>query len=344
MPAVRDRVALLFRGDRATRASGQVTNPRLVPVADALRAAGVRPEAAVYGDEMVDEVRGQLAGVAAVLVWVDPLSPDGDRARLDALLREVAGAGIWVSAHPDVVLKMGTKEVVYDTRQLGWGSDVRLYRTPDEFDRGFPEALQERPRVLKRHRGNGGIGVWKVELAPDHAGGVTPDAPVLLQSAERRDEVVEQLAFAELKSRFAAHFAGDGRVIDQPFAPRITEGLVRCYLVADEVVGFCRQFPADRSRRVFGLPSAKTMFPPDEPMFATLRARMETEWVPGLQRLVEVDRDSLPVLWDADFLFGDSDDSYILGEINVSSVSPFPEEAVPRLAAEVASRLEAARR
>jgi hypothetical protein len=29
--------------------------------------------------------------------------------------------GVWVSAHPDVILKMGVKEVLHRTRHLGWG-------------------------------------------------------------------------------------------------------------------------------------------------------------------------------------------------------------------------------
>lgn len=326
-----ERVALLFRDDRAARTSGELTKPRLVPVADALRDVGLAPEPAVYAEEFAEEVRDQLTGVAAALVWVDPIANGRDRAELDAMLRDVAAARVWVSAHPDVILKMGTKEVLYRTRELGWGSDVRLYQSVDELREQLPAALRDGPRVLKQSRGNGGIGVWKIELAAE------PDR-VLVQNAERRDEIVEELSLADALSRF------DGRIIDQPFAPRITEGLVRCYVVENQVVGFCRQYAAEGATRVFGLPSAKTMFPADEPMFASLRARMEGEWVPGLQRLVDVDDASLPVLWDADFLFGDDDDSYVLGEINVSSVSPFPQQAVAKLAAAVARRLKTARR
>jgi hypothetical protein len=54
-------------------------------------------------------------------------------------------------------------------------------------------------------------------------------------------------------------------------------------------------------------------------------------------------RDKLPALWDADFLYGPRDergaDTYVLCEINVSSVYPFPDEALAPLAAEVARRL-----
>jgi hypothetical protein len=63
-----------------------------------------------------------------------------------------------------------------------------------------------------------------------------------------------------------------------------------------------------------------------------------------LQRLTGVEAGSLPVLWDADFVLGPRDrngaDTYVLTEINVSAVAPFPEQAVPKLAQAVARRLD----
>jgi hypothetical protein len=51
----------------------------------------------------------------------------------------------------------------------------------------------------------------------------------------------------------------------------------------------------------------------------------------------------LPVLWDADFLYGprteDGDDTYMLCEINVSSIIPFPPDAPAKVAGAVARRL-----
>ena len=92
---------------------------------------------------------------------------------------------------------------------------------------------------------------------------------------------------------------------------------------------------------MFGLPSAKTMYEPDDPAFRALRVKMESEWVPAMQSLVNVDDASLPALWDADFLFGpklaSGDDTYVLCEINVSSVLPFPPGTPPRLAQAVLS-------
>ena len=62
-----------------------------------------------------------------MLVWVDPIHQGKTRDALDPLLRDVAAQGPWVSAHPDVILKMGVKEVLYRTRHLGWGADTHRY-------------------------------------------------------------------------------------------------------------------------------------------------------------------------------------------------------------------------
>lgn len=85
-----------------------------------------------------------------------------------------------------------------------------------------------------------------------------------------------------------------------------------------------------------GLPSRKTMYGPAEPAFRRLRRQLEQDWLPGLPTRLGIAAASLPALWDADFLFGpqaaDGHDTYILCEINASSVLPFPPEAPPELA------------
>jgi hypothetical protein len=332
------RVALVVRGDRAHPEA--VRDGRLGPVMRALEHEHLEAVPCVFSEDAINEVRRDLLGVDGVLVWVDPVTGAADRSALDALLREVAARGVWVSAHPDVVVTMGTKQVLYDTRELGWGSDVDLYRSFDEFVQRFPERLASArsARVLKQYRGNGGIGVWKVELL-EH-GSAMGDAAVRVQGARHRSDAVEDLPVREFLGRCEPYFryaGGEGRLVDQPFLPRIAEGLVRCYLVQREVVGFCRQYPAEgvAPERVLGLPAAKTMFAVDDAQFATLRSRMETEWVPELQVLLGVSETALPLLWDADFIVGASAGDagrYVLCEINVSAVTPFPELAPVKIA------------
>jgi hypothetical protein len=59
-------------------------------------------------------VREQLLKVDGVLVWVDPLHEGKTRTALDA-----RGCGPWalVSAYPDVILKMGVKEVLHRSKR-----------------------------------------------------------------------------------------------------------------------------------------------------------------------------------------------------------------------------------
>ena len=71
---------------------------------------------------------------------------------------------------------------------------------------------------------------------------------------------------------------------------------------------------------------------------------MESEWTPQMMDLLGIDAESLPIIWDADFLYGARDasgqDAYVLCEINVSSVFPFPEQAPSEIARLALARLQ----
>ena len=85
------------------------------------------------------------------------------------------------------------------------------------------------------------------------------------------------------------------------------------------------------------------MHPASAAPFQALRAKMETEWTPQMMALLGIDAASLPVIWDADFLYGprtaSGDDTYVLCEINVSSVFAIPEQAPAAIARLTRSRL-----
>src|SRR3984957_3551232 len=182
------KLALLWRGNGQTEAEATARNHRFNPVFEALTALGVRAEPAIYSDDKADDVREQLLKLDGVLVWVDPISNGQNRTQLDGMLRDVASGGVWVSAHPDVILKMGVKEVLYRTKHLGWGTDTHLYRSTAEFCDGFPARLRiAGPRVIKQNRGNAGQGVWKVEWPEQKAGG----APVVTVLEARRGSLPE---------------------------------------------------------------------------------------------------------------------------------------------------------
>jgi hypothetical protein len=344
------KVALLWRGDSETRRTATPTSSRLVRVFEALAAAGIQAEPAVYADDMIDAVRAQLLNVDGVLVWVDPISEGRTRLALDALLREVASRGIWVSTHPDVILKMGVKQVLYRTKTLGWGTDTHLYESPIALSEQFPARLQASgPRVLKQNRGNGGQGVWKVELVS-----TSGDALVRVLHA-RRGSVPEELPLAAMMARCEPYFVDGGCVIDQPFQPRLPDGMIRCYMGADKVVGYGHQLikalippPPEGPDAPSAQPGPRIMHPASAPQFQLLRAKMEREWVPQMMGLLGIDAESLPLVWDADFLYGPrndaGEDSYVLCEINVSSVFPIPDDAPAAIARQASARLRASKR
>jgi hypothetical protein len=68
-----------------------------------------------------------------------------------------------VSAHPDAILRLGTKDVLFETRDLPFGSDVHRIDSLEQLESELPQRLRQGARVLKQHRGHSGIGVWRVE-------------------------------------------------------------------------------------------------------------------------------------------------------------------------------------
>jgi hypothetical protein len=61
------KVAIVWRGDRETRATATPQNNRYHRVFAELRALGIEAEPAVYDEEFEDEVRAQLANADGVL-------------------------------------------------------------------------------------------------------------------------------------------------------------------------------------------------------------------------------------------------------------------------------------
>lgn len=329
-------VGILYPGDEKVRRAATPDNNRLATVFSALIDAGLEAVPVVYDDSLRDVAREQMLGLDAVLVWRNPIQDGSDRSILDPLLREVAGAGVFVSTHPDVIMKIGTKEVLYATRGMGWGCDTHLYRMPGELREGLTGRLGSGPRVLKQFRGNGGNGVWRVELE-EPGGDIGPKTFVRVRHA-KRGAVEEVMALADVFSLCEQYFEGDGRMIDQQWQDRLPEGMVRCYLTRGTVVGFGHQeinalypAPSGADPSQAPLPTKRLYYPPDKPEFQDLKRKLEGEWVEQMRTILDIDFDALPILWDCDFMFGPKDglgrDTYVLCEINVSSVAPYPESA-----------------
>ncbi len=345
------RIGILERGD-PTQVMPRLAETRFGAIYEALVSQGVDVELVHFAEDAVNAIRERLLELDAVLVWVNPIDDGRDRSVLDPMLRELASRGVFVSAHPDVILKMGTKDVLYDTRHLAWGTDTHLYRSLDQLGQQLPDRLRSSgARVLKQHRGNGGNGVWKVELVND---ALTGDETIVRVQHGTRGSRVDQMHFSELLDVCRQYFEDDGHMIDQPYQSRLEDGMIRCYLSCDRVVGFGQQFvtallPPPSGEVAAPASSPRLYYGPAKPEFQRLKELLESGWVAQMQSALGIERESLPVIWDADFLLGPKtdtgEDTYVLCEINVSSVSPMPEEAAAPLAeAAIAGMLAAKKR
>jgi hypothetical protein len=324
------RLAILYPGDRAARERSDPTQSRFAALFEAFEKAGIAAEPAIYSDDFHDEVFQQLMGVRGVLVWHNPIEGGHDRHHLDAMLRKAAARGVFVSTHPDTILKLGTKDVLLAVRDMPFGSDAYRIDSLLQLNAELPARLAKGVRVLKQARGHSGIGIWRIEQCGlDH---------YAVRHAQRGCEE-ELVDFAGVRQRLASYFADGGHLIDQAWQPRMVEGMTRAYLVGDKVAGFGHQavialHPGEAGSEA-PLPSTRLYSGPDDPRFQDLRRHLEVEWIDLLCKRLDISRYTLPLLWDTDFFLGqrsaETVEQYVLCEINVSSVSPFPDSAIQSL-------------
>ncbi|HXH21082.1 MAG TPA: Cj0069 family protein [Dehalococcoidia bacterium] len=330
------RIGVLWRGEPESPVTPETA--RLHRVFEELARLGAAAVPVVFAEEAAEDVRRRLLGLDGVLVWVDPLGGGRDRSVLDPLLREVADGGVWVSAHPEVILKMGAKDVLVKTREMAWGTETHLYNTLDEMREGLLLRLAAGSRVVKRNRGNGGEGVWKLTLLDTSASRWDPEVEVMHAARGSR---LETMRLGDFLRRCSHYFERGGCVVDQPYQARLGEGMIRCYQVNDRVAGFGHQFvtallpPPPGSYEASAAPP-RLYYGPEKPEFQDLKSKLESGWIDEMRRLCGLTAEELPAIWDADFLLGprtaSGEDTYVLCEINISSVFPVPDECFAPLA------------
>jgi hypothetical protein len=346
------QLAIVYPGDSEVRRLATAENNRHAALFAAFAARGVQARPAVYNRAQANDLRDQLLPLDGVLVWVNPIDAGESRMPLDAVLREVAAAGVFVSTHPDVIMKLGTKDVLVDTREMGWGSDVHRIDTLAQLRADLGARLRSgAARVLKQWRGHSGIGVWRVQSVEG-----APSGAASLVSARhaQRGSAESAMTFDAFVALMAPYFDDGGHMVDQAWQPRMTEGMVRCYLVQDRVAGFGIQainalYPlsAGSAPDEAPMPSTRLYHPPDLPHLQGLKRRLELEWIAELRQTLDIAPEDLPLLWDCDFLPGEASasdkESFVLCEINVSSVAPFPDSAIAPLVEATMTRLDSNR-
>ena len=128
--------------------------------------------------------------------------------------------------------------------------------------------------------------------------------------------------------------------------------MIRCYVVGGQVAGFGEQLinalypaPAGMPSSEAPEPGPRLYFPADRADFQALKRQLETDWIAQMCELLAIHPHDLPVLWDADFIRGaktsSGADTYVLCEINISSVYPFPPSALASLVNVATNRCKA---
>jgi hypothetical protein len=308
-------------------------------LANAFLSSGFTIESVSYNDISADQLSGSLLRFDAVLVWVNPIEQGNDRKRLDSLLSELSNKGCFVSTHPEVILKMGTKDVLYKTKDMDWGGDTKMYTSYDDFTDRFPNSLKTSGiRVLKQYRGNGGNGVYKIVLNSSNEIKVTH---AMAGNEEKK------MSLNDFYSEFKAFFLNDGSLIDQEWNKNINNGMVRCYLSGTKVNGFGYQeinALYDARDKNYIPPGKRYYYTENCGLFSDLKEIMENKWVPQLQKRLSIADRMMPVIWDADFFINKPNSDTVVGkyslcEINVSCVSPFPPSAIRFIVDEVRDRI-----
>ncbi len=200
------------------------------------------------------------------------------------------------------------------------------------------------PRVIKQNRGSQGEGVWIVQLEDESAycsaqgecPPVTDDTRIVLMEAwdnhVEHHTVGEFLEFCingRTDKSGSWTSTGQGRyfdggleagsmVVDQRFLPRITEGEVRCLFVGSELVEIVHKKPKEGGlSATLASGAIYTKYSPDDEKFATLVQHLKED-VPRIMESFDMAHQPLPLLWTADYIYGDTDDELYVGEINCS--------------------------
>lgn len=282
-----------------------------------------------------------------IIVRINPgtLSPSSQR-KCDEILRELSATGITILSHPDVASNLGAKDSLVKIKHLKCGlQDTEVYYTPDSFREGFRRSIAFQPRVIKQNRGSQGEGIWIVKLKDedtycDTYGERLVSLDTELVLMEAFDNHIEEHTVGEfiefcIQGRtsenpewtttsggkyFDGGLAAGAMVVDQRFLPRIVEGEVRCLMVGSDLVEIVHKKPKEGGLSATLQSGATyTKYSPDDTKFTTLVKNFKDD-IPYIMESFGMSDQPLPLLWTADYIYGESDDDLYVGEINCSCV------------------------
>jgi len=223
--------------------------------------------------------------------------------------------------------------------------DTEVYYDPDSFKMGFRKSIAFQPRVIKQNRGSQGEGIWICKLKDETAYNsyygesiVSLDTELILLEANDNhmehhtvEEFLEWCVNGRTNQSGKWTSVGDGQyfdggveagamLVDQRFLPRIVEGEVRCLMVGSELIEIVHKKPKEGGLSATLKSGAiYTKYAPEDPKFKSLVKNFKED-VPKLMSAFGFENQPLPLVWTADYILGDEEDHFVIGEINCSCV------------------------
>lgn len=284
-------------------------------------------------------------GVDKEVILLSRINP-GNLKNVDTyfeFLRELGMNGMQVHTHPDVMINLDFKDILYKLRDTPFcDADTQFYHYYEQFEDLFPAELKrDKTRVLKVNYGSTGEGVYLVTLKDD---GSVVSTEAVNNIKYYYDDMEDFLTTFETKfdddvdEDELYYFKGKSGFVDCRYLPRISEGEIRVLIINDKPASVVHKKPQEGGFSATLFSGAKYQYEsPEDPKWKDvidLTVHAFEDIRPYLQ-----DKD-FPLLWTMDYIMdydASGNDRYILSEINCSCVGITTQ---PQLAEEVGKVFE----
>lgn len=270
----------------------------------------------------VDELYTSSKKAEVILIWVNPIHRNIEEGSFENYICDMSDRGKYISSHPEVIKKLGTKIILHTMSGTSWSRDVYKHENFDHLNALKSRLDGQQIRVIKQSRGNDGLEVYKLEKLPDFN----------YQATEANSgKVIKNLHFEAFIQEVIHKISTENPIIEMRWNNCLTNGVVRCYFCGEKLVGFGYQEVNALYPEITGSYVKKQRFYLTEKcgIFSGLKSEIEKSFMPEILSRTGLSTEQLPLIWDADFFINNLETGdFELCEINASCVSPFPPSAI----------------
>ena len=239
-------------------------------------------------------------------------------------LNEIAKEGVQVHTHPDVMINLDFKDILFKLKDTPLGEkSTRFYQDVIDFKADFPQVLQEEKiRVLKTNYGSTGEGVYLVALQ-DNGNVISTEAVNNEKTTfESLDAFMDDFESKfEAEDEKAVYFKNKKGFVSCKYLSRIAEGEVRVLLVNDKPISVVHKKPSEGAFSATLFSGAQYKYEsPNEPKWQEV-VSLTMQGLEDIKQLCS--NQEFPLLWTMDYILDydkKGNDMYVLSETNCSCV------------------------